>query len=101
MESSQVGMERWKGNCRHLLWSPHRYVIILSYHEYPTERLPPAPGLAACFGIVVYSLLKFGVLLRDDPTRWGLFTAPIVFFTVGAVLTMAIGLSLLSTAITL
>ncbi|KAJ2926674.1 hypothetical protein H1R20_g10430, partial [Candolleomyces eurysporus] len=49
-----------------------------------------APGIAGGFGIVIYSLIKYGVLVRDDPTKWGLYTAPLIFFLVGAVLTMAI-----------
>ncbi|KAJ2914869.1 hypothetical protein MD484_g5535, partial [Candolleomyces efflorescens] len=49
-----------------------------------------APGIAGGFGIVLYSLIKFGVLMRDDPTKWGLYTAPLIFFLVGAILTMAI-----------
>lgn len=49
-----------------------------------------APAIAGAFGIVIYSLVKFGVLVRQDSTRWALFTAPLVFFLVGAVSTMAI-----------
>ncbi|KAF9041244.1 sodium:inorganic phosphate symporter [Panaeolus papilionaceus] len=49
-----------------------------------------APGISAGFGIVVYSFIKYAVLLRENPTKWGLLTAPVIFFLVGAVLTMAI-----------
>ncbi|EAU83382.1 sodium:inorganic phosphate symporter [Coprinopsis cinerea okayama7 len=49
-----------------------------------------APALAGGFGIVLFCFVKFAVLLRSNPTRWGLITAPLIFFLVGAVLTMAI-----------
>ncbi|KAG2015577.1 sodium:inorganic phosphate symporter [Coprinopsis cinerea AmutBmut pab1-1] len=49
-----------------------------------------APALSASFGIVLFLFVKFAVLLRSNPTRWGLITSPIIFFLVGAVLTMSI-----------
>ncbi|PPR06919.1 hypothetical protein CVT24_011001 [Panaeolus cyanescens] len=49
-----------------------------------------APGISGGFAIVLYMFIKYAVLLRDNPTRWGLLTAPVIFFLVGAVLTMAI-----------
>ncbi|KAG2004826.1 sodium:inorganic phosphate symporter [Coprinopsis cinerea AmutBmut pab1-1] len=49
-----------------------------------------APAIGAAFGIAIYLLVKYGVLLRKDSVRWGMITAPIVFFLVGAVLTMSI-----------
>lgn len=49
-----------------------------------------APSIAAGFSIILYSMVKFGVLVREDPTRWALYTSPLVFFLVGAVSTMSI-----------
>ncbi|TFK20329.1 sodium:inorganic phosphate symporter [Coprinopsis marcescibilis] len=49
-----------------------------------------APGIAAAFGAILYLFVKFSVLLRSNPVKMGLIIAPIIFFLVGAVLTMAI-----------
>ena len=40
-----------------------------------------APAISAGFGAIVYLLIKYIVLVRKDPTRWGLYTAPFFFFT--------------------
>ena len=50
----------------------------------------PAPALSGCIAVFIYLIIKYGVLLRKEPTRWGLLTAPLVFFFVGGILTMAI-----------
>ena len=50
-----------------------------------------APGLSACISAILYSLVKYGVLRRSNSARLGLITAPLFFFLVGAVLTLAIG----------
>lgn len=49
-----------------------------------------APTLSACIAAILYCFVKFGVLLRSNSARWGLITAPLFFFLVGAVLTLAI-----------
>ncbi|KAK7688824.1 hypothetical protein QCA50_007513 [Cerrena zonata] len=49
-----------------------------------------APAISAAFGAIVYLLIKYVVLVRDNPTRWGLYTAPFFFFTLTAVLTLSI-----------
>ena len=49
-----------------------------------------APAISAGFGAIVYLLIKYIVLVRKDPTRWGLYTAPFFFFTLTAVLTLSI-----------
>ncbi|KAJ9091036.1 hypothetical protein QFC19_009273 [Naganishia cerealis] len=46
--------------------------------------------MAAGFAAVIYLLVKYIVLKRDDPTRWGLITGPFWFFLVACVLTMSI-----------
>lgn len=49
-----------------------------------------APALAAGFAAAIYLLVKYIVLKRDNPTRWGLITGPFWFFLVASVLTMSI-----------
>ncbi|KAL0579904.1 hypothetical protein V5O48_002075 [Marasmius crinis-equi] len=49
-----------------------------------------APAISAVFGSCVYLLIKFIVLVRDDPTRWALMTSPFFFFLVGSICTMSI-----------
>ena len=49
-----------------------------------------APAISAGFEAIVYLLIKYIVLVRKDPTRWGLYTAPFFFFTLTAVLTLSI-----------
>jgi solute carrier family 20 (sodium-dependent phosphate transporter) len=54
-----------------------------------------APALSAGFGICVYLIVKYVVLVRANPTHWGLLTAPVFFFGVAAILTMSISKYLL------
>lgn len=49
-----------------------------------------APAMAAGFGAVVYLMVKYVVLKRENPTKWGLYTGPFWFFVVAAVCTMSI-----------
>lgn len=49
-----------------------------------------APAISAGFASVVYLLIKYGVLKRKNPVPYALFSAPLVFFTVAAVLTLSI-----------
>ncbi|ORY90849.1 sodium:inorganic phosphate symporter [Leucosporidium creatinivorum] len=49
-----------------------------------------APAISAGFGAVVYLLVKYGVLARKNPIPYALFSGPLVFFTVSAVMTMSI-----------
>ncbi|KAH6909782.1 sodium:inorganic phosphate symporter [Coprinopsis sp. MPI-PUGE-AT-0042] len=49
-----------------------------------------APCLAGAFGVVLYLIVKYTVLVRKDSVKWGLITSPMFFFLVAAVLTMSI-----------
>ncbi|TFK26042.1 sodium:inorganic phosphate symporter [Coprinopsis marcescibilis] len=49
-----------------------------------------APSIAAAFAVVIFLAVKYVVLVRKDSARWGLMTAPVIFFLVGAILTMSI-----------
>ncbi|KAI5477868.1 hypothetical protein MNV49_005853 [Pseudohyphozyma bogoriensis] len=49
-----------------------------------------APAISAGFAAVIYLMVKYGVLVRRDPVKWGLATSPLVFFLVGSVLTLSI-----------
>ncbi|KDQ06366.1 hypothetical protein BOTBODRAFT_181652 [Botryobasidium botryosum FD-172 SS1] len=68
-----------------------------------------APCIAGGFASIVYLFTKYAVLKRKDSVRWGLYTSPLYFFVVSAILTMAIawkgspslGLNKLSTGTTL
>lgn len=50
-----------------------------------------APALSGGFGAAVYLISKYAVLDRKNSVKKGLIMAPIYFFTVSAILTMAIG----------
>lgn len=50
-----------------------------------------APAISAGFAAIVYLLVRYGVLARKNPIPYALFTGPVVFFTVAAVMTMSIG----------
>lgn len=49
-----------------------------------------APALSGAFGAIVYLITKYAVLDRRNSVRNALYAAPVYFFTVTAVLTMAI-----------
>ena len=50
-----------------------------------------APSISAGFGATIYLISKYAVLDRKNSVRAGLIMSPFYFFTVAAVLTMAIG----------
>jgi solute carrier family 20 (sodium-dependent phosphate transporter) len=47
-----------------------------------------APVLSGIFGAIVFTLTKFGVLLRQNPVMKGLFLVPVYFGFTGALLAM-------------
>ena len=47
-----------------------------------------APGIAACFGAIIFLITKFGVMLRKNPVYKALFLVPIYFGITAALLTM-------------
>lgn len=49
-----------------------------------------APAMAAAFGAVVFLLVKYVVLVRENPTRWALITGPFWFAVVAIICTMSI-----------
>ncbi|QRV84719.1 sodium/inorganic phosphate symporter [Ceratobasidium sp. AG-Ba] len=49
-----------------------------------------APAIAGGFAAVVFLITKFVVLDRQNSVKWGLIFAPVYFFVVAAILTMAI-----------
>ena len=49
-----------------------------------------APALAGGFGIIIFSVTKYGVLRRKDPLRAGLWMIPIYFAVTSGILTMVI-----------
>ena len=55
-----------------------------------------APAMSAGFGATIYLISKYAVLDRKNSVRAGLIMSPFYFFTVAAVLTMAIGESCFS-----
>ncbi|KAL7412670.1 sodium:inorganic phosphate symporter [Mrakia frigida] len=49
-----------------------------------------APGIAAVFGAILFLFTKYVVLVRKDSIHMALYTSPLYFFLVTAVLTMSI-----------
>lgn len=49
-----------------------------------------APGIAGCFGAILFLITKYGVLKRKDPFRAGLYYIPFYFALTSGVLTMLI-----------
>lgn len=49
-----------------------------------------APACAACFGAIIFSLIKFVVHVRKNPTVWAVWTAPLWFLVAATVCTLSI-----------
>ncbi len=49
-----------------------------------------APGIAGCFGAILFLITKYLVLKRKNPLRAGLMLVPVFFFVTSAVLTMLV-----------
>jgi sodium-dependent phosphate transporter len=46
--------------------------------------------IAGCFGIIIFSITKYGVLKRKDPLRARLWMIPLYFGVTSGILTMVI-----------
>jgi len=90
LRRAELGLEWRKGSCHDLGWYCYRYVVLFLTSHLPLSIIVTAPAISAGFASIVYLLVKFVVLMRDDPTKWGLYTSPFFFFLVAAVLTMSI-----------
>lgn len=49
-----------------------------------------APLIAGCFGAIIFSITKYGVLKRSNPVRNAFFMVPIYFGVTSAILTMLV-----------
>lgn len=49
-----------------------------------------APVIAACFGAIIFSITKYGVLRRSNPVRNAFFMVPIYFAITSGILTMLV-----------
>ncbi|EDU49395.1 PitA Phosphate sulfate permease [Pyrenophora tritici-repentis] len=49
-----------------------------------------APAASACFGAIIYMLIKLTVHLRKNPIPWAIWTAPFFFLVAGTVCTLSI-----------
>ncbi len=49
-----------------------------------------APGLAACFGALIFLSIKYLVLKRKDPLKWGLRLIPLYAGLTGGILALFI-----------
>jgi sodium-dependent phosphate transporter len=46
-----------------------------------------APGIAGCFGAIIFSITKYGVMKRKNPVRAAFIMVPIYFAITGGILT--------------
>lgn len=49
-----------------------------------------APACAACFGAIIFSLIRLVVHVRRNPVRWAIFTSPFWFLVAGTICTLSI-----------
>jgi hypothetical protein len=49
-----------------------------------------APGIAACFGAIIFLSIKYLVLKRSDPLKWGLRLIPFYAALTGGILALFI-----------
>lgn len=49
-----------------------------------------APAIAACFGAIIFMLIKVIVHLRKNPVPWAVWTSPFFFLIAGTVCTLSI-----------
>lgn len=49
-----------------------------------------APAASACFGAIIFMLIKMTVHLRKNPVPWAIWTAPFFFLIAGTICTLSI-----------
>lgn len=49
-----------------------------------------APAIAACFGAIIFMLIKVLVHMRRDPVPWAVWTSPVFFLIAGTICTLTI-----------
>jgi len=49
-----------------------------------------APAASACFGAIIFMLIKLTVHLRKNPVPWAIWTAPFFFLIAGTICTLSI-----------
>ncbi|KAL5337474.1 phosphate transporter [Aspergillus crustosus] len=49
-----------------------------------------APAIAACFGAIIYSLIKFVVHMRKNPVPWAVWASPFFFLVAATICTLSI-----------
>ncbi|PSN75527.1 phosphate permease [Corynespora cassiicola Philippines] len=49
-----------------------------------------APAIAACFGAIIFMLIKVVVHLRKNPVPWAVWTAPFFFLIAGTICTLSV-----------
>lgn len=49
-----------------------------------------APAISACFGALIFCLIKFVVHVRRNPVPWAIFTSPFFFLIAGTICTLSI-----------
>ncbi|KAK8017907.1 phosphate transporter [Apiospora marii] len=52
--------------------------------------LAMAPFISACFGALMFGLIKFVVHMRRNPVPWAVYTAPLWFLIAGTICTLSI-----------
>nr|POF22356.1 phosphate-repressible phosphate permease pho-4 [Quercus suber] len=49
-----------------------------------------APTAAACFGAIIFSLIKLVVHVRKNPIKWAVYTSPFWFLVAGTICTLSV-----------
>jgi len=49
-----------------------------------------APTISACFGAIIFTLIKVIVHMRKDPVPWAVYTSPFFFLVAGTLCTLSI-----------
>ncbi|KAI5207899.1 sodium/phosphate symporter [Aureobasidium subglaciale] len=49
-----------------------------------------APAIAACFGAIIFMLIKLTVLVRKNPVPWAVYSSPFFFLIAGTICTLSI-----------
>ncbi|KAK7975552.1 hypothetical protein PG989_014015 [Apiospora arundinis] len=52
--------------------------------------LAMAPFISACFGAVIFGLIKFVVHMRKNPVPWAVYSSPLWFLIAGTICTLSI-----------
>jgi PiT family inorganic phosphate transporter/sodium-dependent phosphate transporter len=45
-----------------------------------------APGIAGCFGAIIFLVTKYGVMRRRNPVRWAFVSVPAYFVVTAALI---------------